>query len=180
MAYASSGPRPTTPHLKEVLDAMAEVFIGVGSNVDPEVNLRHALALLQERFGDLQRSRAYRNPAVGFAGEAFINLVVRFSTDASVTEVGMALAEVENACGRDRISTKFGPRALDLDLLLYGDLVSGDGPVLPREEILERAFVLGPLAELVPDLVHPIEKKRLSDLWAEFGGDRGSLEAVEL
>jgi len=159
---------------------MAEVYVGIGSNMDAEVNVPRALALLEERFGVLQRSRAYRNPAVGFKGDAFINMVVGFSTPAAVTEVGMVLAEVEAACGRERGGPKYGPRALDLDLLLYGDLVSGDGPVLPREEILERAFVLGPLAELAPDLMHPTEGRRLADLWADFPGAHDELEPVEL
>jgi 2-amino-4-hydroxy-6-hydroxymethyldihydropteridine diphosphokinase len=166
--------------IRQQPEPMAEVFVGIGSNVDPEANVRRALALMEERFDGLQRSGAYRNPAVGFSGDAFINLVVTFRTDAAVTEVALALAEVENACGRDRAGTKFGPRALDLDLLMYGDLVCGDGPVLPREEILERAFVLGPLAELAPDLVHPTEHRRLAELWAAFPGDRGTLELVEL
>jgi 2-amino-4-hydroxy-6-hydroxymethyldihydropteridine diphosphokinase len=159
---------------------MAEVFIGVGSNVAPEENIRGALGLLEQHFGALRCSRAYRNPAVGFEGDAFINMVVGFDTDRTVTEVAMILAEVENASGRDRSQAKYGPRALDLDLLLFGDMVSGQGPVLPREEILERAFVLGPLAELAPDLMHPVENRRLGELWADFPGDRSQLAPVEL
>jgi 2-amino-4-hydroxy-6-hydroxymethyldihydropteridine diphosphokinase len=159
---------------------MAEVFIGIGSNVDAEDNIRAALVLLEQRFRPLRRSRAYRNPAIGFDGDPFVNMVIGFVTEDSVTEVAMALAEVENACGRERSRAKYGPRALDLDLLLYGELVTGTGPVLPREEILERAFVLGPLAELAPDFVHPIENRRLAQLWADFAGDRSQLVPVEL
>lgn len=159
---------------------VAEVYVGIGSNVRPEEHVPQALAALAQRFGAVARSQAYRNPAVGFQGDDFVNLVARFRTTDSVTEVGLALAEIEGACGRERGGARFAPRSLDLDLLLYGDLVTGSLPVLPREEILERAFVLGPLAELAPDLVHPTEGLTMAELWQRFEGERGALAVVEL
>lgn len=160
---------------------MPEVFVGMGSNVEPEAHLRRALTALEQRFGPLRRSTAYRNPAVGFDGNDFINLVVAFETAAAVTDVALALSDIENDSGRDRSAPKFAPRSLDLDLLLYGDSVNPDGtPSLPREEILDRVFVLGPLAELAPDRVHPTEGRTYAELWADFPGDKTVLVPVRL
>ena len=161
---------------------MPRVFVGMGSNLEPERHLRSALAALGRRFGPVQVSPTYRNPAVGFAGDDFLNLVVAFETDASVGDVGLALAEIEAENGRTRAGEKFAPRSLDLDLLLYGDRISegGEGPVLPREEILERAFVLKPLADVAPDLVHPGEGVTFAELWARFPDDGSELIEVEL
>jgi 2-amino-4-hydroxy-6-hydroxymethyldihydropteridine diphosphokinase len=80
-----------------------------------------------------------------------------------------ALREIEDAHGRVRGSEKFAPRTLDIDLLTYGDAVTTtDGYELPRDEILSYAFVLGPLAEVAGNEVHPVQKKRYGELWAGF------------
>ena len=158
---------------------MAEVFVGIGSNVEPERHVAQAVKLLRDRFGPLELSPFYRNPAVGFEGEDFINGVAALETALPAAELNDALDKIELACGRKRGAARFAPRTLDLDLLLYGDLVD-ESLRLPRREILEYAFVLKPLADLAPDRRHARVGKTYALLWKEFSGERGGLQAVAL
>jgi 2-amino-4-hydroxy-6-hydroxymethyldihydropteridine diphosphokinase len=158
---------------------MPEVYIGAGSNVDPRHHLRAGLVALADRYGLLKLSPVYRNSAVGFAGDDFLNLVIGFETDEPVGDVVRYLGDVEAANGRTRTEEKFSPRTLDLDLLLYGNLVGEfDGVELPRSEITRYAFVLKPLADLVPEARHPVEGATYADLWAGFDVSRHPLERV--
>jgi 2-amino-4-hydroxy-6-hydroxymethyldihydropteridine diphosphokinase len=151
---------------------MAEVYVAAGSNVEPERNLARALDELQQAFGDLTVSPAYRNPAVGFAGADFINLVVRFSSAASPRQVKQTLERIEELCGRPRNAPKWGPRTMDLDVLMYDQLVSDEpGLLLPRPDLLRRAFMLKPLADLAPGLRHPTQQRTIGELWSQFAGD---------
>ena len=145
---------------------MPEVFVGVGSNVDPEANFRKAISELDRRFGKVVRSAVLRTEAVGFDGDAFLNMVVSWQTDMALEPLMQVLGEVEVLCGRSRNDKRFGPRTMDLDLLLYGDEIH-ESPPLPRPEIMEYGFVLGPLTELSPMRRHPISHKTFQDLWRE-------------
>ena len=158
---------------------MSQVFVAAGSNIDPERNLARALAELRRQFPDLAVSPAYRNRAAGFEGDDFVNLVVRFTTDLPVRELLAQLHRMEVACGRPRDAPKWAPRTMDLDVLLYGDLVC-DTPELrlPRPDLLKRSFMLGPLADLAPDLVHPTAGKTIAELWHAM--DRASHPLVRL
>lgn len=158
---------------------MPQVFVAAGSNVDPERNLARALAELRRQFPDLTVSPAYRNRAAGFEGDDFVNLVARFTTDLPVRELLAHLHRIEAACGRPRDAPKWAPRTMDLDVLLYGDLVC-DTPELrlPRPDLLRRSFMLGPLADLAPDLVHPTAGKTIAELWDAM--DRVSHPLVRL
>ena len=112
---------------------MPRVYLSLGSNIDREANLRSAISLLRERYGELTISSVYENQAVGFEGDDFYNLVVGLDTGEPVEQLNAWLAEVENQHGRDRSAPKFGPRTLDIDLLLYDDLVYRNGKLsLPR------------------------------------------------
>jgi 2-amino-4-hydroxy-6-hydroxymethyldihydropteridine diphosphokinase len=145
---------------------LTSVFVAAGSNVEPEKNLRTALDVLDTHFAPLRVSRAYRNAAVGFAGDDFINLVVAFETALSIHEVIERLHEAEAACGRERGAPKWAPRAMDLDILLYDELVCDEpGLKLPRPDLVRRPYMLGPAAELAPDLVHPTQHVPLGTLW---------------
>lgn len=148
---------------------MARVYVSVGSNIDRERNVASALSALTDTYGELQQSRTYETQAVGFTGDAFYNLVVGFETDQSPQQVAAALNRIEDQHGRDRSAGKFSDRSLDLDLLLYDDVVLDEpGLQLPRPEILEYAFVLKPLAEIAGDMRHPVNGFSFSALWDAF------------
>jgi 2-amino-4-hydroxy-6-hydroxymethyldihydropteridine diphosphokinase len=152
---------------------MPRVFVAVGSNVEPERNLAKAAAELAREFPDVEFSPWYRNKAVGFEGDDFINLVVAFNTELPVHEVVAKLRAIETACGRPREAPKWAPRSMDLDILLYGDLVHEEpGLKLPRPDLLKRPFMLGPMADLTPDLQHPTAGATIGELWQRF--DRAS------
>jgi 2-amino-4-hydroxy-6-hydroxymethyldihydropteridine diphosphokinase len=145
------------------------VFVALGSNIDPVRRLLQAARLLKAAFPDVRFSSSYRNPAVGFVGEDFINAVAAFSCPLPVIELLAQLHHIEERCGRGRGAPKWEPREMDLDLLLYGDEV-GEGPgyALPRRDLLRRPYMLGPLAELAPGVIHPVDGRSIGALWAHY------------
>lgn len=148
---------------------MPDTYVAAGSNVRPRANLGRALATLGAEFPGLQASRAFANAAVGFEGDEFINLVMRFPVDLPLPALLERLKAVERECGREPGAPKWGPRTLDLDLLLCGDLIGRfPGAMLPHPDLTTRAWVLGPLAEFAPDLVHPVLGEKFSALWQRF------------
>ena len=144
----------------------SQVYVAAGSNVAPLENLRRALDVLDSHFAPLAVSRAYANAAVGFEGEDFVNLVVGFMTDLPLRDVIERLHEAEAACGRERNAPKWAPRSMDLDILLWDDVVCSEpGLTLPRPDLLKRPYMLGPAAEIAPDVVHPTAHRTLAELW---------------
>jgi 2-amino-4-hydroxy-6-hydroxymethyldihydropteridine diphosphokinase len=144
-------------------------FISIGSNIDREKHIKASLVALEKLFGKLSVSSIYESEAVGFIGDAFYNLVVGFDADADVKIIVKALRQIELDNGRSRDSQKFSSRTLDLDLILYGDLIVQDGRLqIPRNEIEHYAFVLEPLAEIAPDLKHPVSQQGFLELWQGF------------
>ena len=160
---------------------MSRVYVAAGSNVDPEVNLSRALDALRRIFPRLTVSSCYRNRAVGFEGDDFLNLVVGFDTERGVDEVIAELHAVEAECGRSRDAPKWAPRPMDLDILLFDDLVC-DTPSLhlPRPDLLKRAYMLGPLAEIAPDEIHPTAHRSIGMLWSGFDQAAHPLQRVTL
>lgn len=160
---------------------MTDVFVAAGSNVDPLKNLRTALAELQQVYRPLRISPAYRNKAVGFEGEDFINLVVGFSTDAPVTEVRRQLQQIEALCGRPPGAPKWAPRTMDLDILLYGNAISAEpGLLLPRPDLLRRPYMLKPMADIAPDVEHPVLHRSMRELWEAFDAGGHEMREVSL
>lgn len=148
---------------------MADVFLSLGSNVDREMHISTALRELSALFGQLTVSSIYESEAVGFDGDPFFNLAVKFQSVLPVAEIARMLRDVEIAHGRTAGSRKFEPRGLDIDLLLYGEQVIKEGAIkLPREDIDGLAFVLEPLAEIAPEAKHPVLGQSFASLWAGF------------
>ncbi len=148
---------------------MPRVFISVGSNIERAKNIASALAALKRHFGALTVSSIYESEAVGFQGDPFYNLVVACNSNLQVLDIADILLKIEEQHGRTQECKKFSSRTLDLDLILYGDLILKEGKLkLPRDDILHYAFVLEPLAEIAPDLRHPVSGWRYADLWRRF------------
>ncbi|MFB3946524.1 2-amino-4-hydroxy-6-hydroxymethyldihydropteridine diphosphokinase [Aeromonas veronii] len=147
---------------------MTTIYISLGSNIERDRHIRAGLDALHAEFGELRVSRVFESEAVGFNGRPFYNLVAAAETDLPLATVCQRLRAMEFAHGREPDAKKFAPRTLDLDLLLYGDLVCDTPLVLPRGEVLTNAFVLWPLAELAPKLRHPVDGRTMGELWQAY------------
>jgi 2-amino-4-hydroxy-6-hydroxymethyldihydropteridine diphosphokinase len=160
---------------------MATVYLGLGSNESPQANLRLALRELQKCYGELAISATYRSTAVGFDGADFLNLAVCFECEDSPTAICDDIERIHDLAGRVRGSGQWESRSLDIDLLLYDDLVLDERPVrVPRDDILRYSFVLRPMAELAPDQVHPLTGRTMLEHWQEFDALSHPLEEVSL
>ncbi|MCF6338815.1 MAG: 2-amino-4-hydroxy-6-hydroxymethyldihydropteridine diphosphokinase [Gammaproteobacteria bacterium] len=148
---------------------MPSVFVGIGSNIKRGRSIRAGARGLRDAYHEIQLSSVYESDAVGFEGDAFYNLVAAFDTDDSIEQVVTCLAHIEDLNGRIRNGERFTARTLDLDLLLYGDeIIATENYHVPRDEILRYAFVLWPLAEMVPDDIHPEIGESYAVLWEKF------------
>jgi len=160
---------------------MARAYVSIGSNIEPAANVLAALQLLADAFGPLVCSGVYRTPAVGFAGEDFLNMVVGLDTDTPPRALAARLRAIEDARGRQRGGARFSARTLDLDVLTWDDAVLEEGGLLlPRPEITEQAFVLGPLAEIAGGERHPVLQRSYAELWAVMRPSASALELVAL
>ncbi|WP_444929494.1 2-amino-4-hydroxy-6-hydroxymethyldihydropteridine diphosphokinase [Microbulbifer sp. SSSA002] len=159
---------------------MAQVYLSLGSNINRAQYIRAALDALTEQFGELQVSRVFESEAVGFEGDNFYNLVVGLQTDLPLGQLAPCLRAIEDANGRLRSGPKFSARTLDIDILTYDDLTGViDGVTLPRGEIVKNAFVLQPLAEIAPQVLHPLAQKTYRQLWDEYDQASQKLWPVE-
>ncbi|MCH8531262.1 MAG: 2-amino-4-hydroxy-6-hydroxymethyldihydropteridine diphosphokinase [Saccharospirillum sp.] len=145
------------------------VALSLGSNIDRYRHLTNAFNALAEEFGDLLCSPVYESEAVGFDGSNFLNSVVVVHTMRSLAEIGPILKRIEDDNGRNRTGPKFSARTLDIDVLTYGRLVGEyDDVLLPREETARNAFVLKPMADILPDTLMPGSNLTYSELWANY------------
>lgn len=153
-------------------------FVSIGSNIERERNIGAALVALRRHFGPLLVSSVYETAAVGFTGEPFYNLVAAFASDLQVERLREQLVQIETAQGRTRGDARHGPRTLDIDILLYGELVRHDHRHdIPRREIRDQTFVLGPLTEIAADLRNPETGECIGESWKKFEGNK-TLTAV--
>lgn len=159
---------------------MPRVYVSIGSNIEREHNIRAAVGALRESFNNVETSPVYECKAEGFEGDEFYNLVVRFDTDESLERLCDRLTQIEAAQGRVRTGARFAPRTLDIDVLLYGDIVRHDDRFdIPRRDIAIYAHVLGPLVALAPDQRHPETGERLAERWRHFD-NKAELRVIAL
>jgi 2-amino-4-hydroxy-6-hydroxymethyldihydropteridine diphosphokinase len=156
---------------------MTQVYLGLGSNIDRETSIRGGISALKSLYSDLQISSVYESKAFGFEGDDFYNLVVGFETEIDIDTIEIQLKEIEYQSGRKQSDTSYSPRTLDIDLLLYGELIS-DKHEIPRVDVTEYAFVLKPLCDLAPDLIHPVDNKMMSELWKSFDDSEQKINQV--
>lgn len=157
----------------------ATAFAGIGSNLEPERNLRLAVAELRKRFGELELSPVYRSRAVGFDGPDFLNLVAAFRSTLEPVALVREFDEIHGLAGREREANPFTSRPIDIDLLIYGDLVSVEPP-LPRDDVLRYAFALKPLSDIAPRFRHPVSGRTLREHWRDMRDEAPELALVDL
>lgn len=160
---------------------MPRVYLSLGSNVDPEDNLRLGVAALQSRYGCPELSPVYRSKAVGFDGDDFLNLVASVDTADSIEAIAEHIETIHRLAGRDRSPARYSSRTLDIDLLTWGDAVlDGEPLVLPRDDILRYAFVLKPLTDIAADDRHPVTGRTYASHWEEMSTLPQELHRVAL
>lgn len=146
--------------------SLTPVVLGLGSNIEREGHLCAGLEALAAILQDMRCSPVVESQAVGIKSGPFLNLVVTGVTALPLGELDRRLKFIEADNGRYAPERKGLP--LDIDVLLFDDLVGNfDGLVLPRAEILKNAFVLWPLAQLLPDRLHPLEQRSFAELWRD-------------
>jgi 2-amino-4-hydroxy-6-hydroxymethyldihydropteridine diphosphokinase len=149
---------------------MPTAYIALGSNLgDRAKTLDSALDRLSSLGHISAQSSIYETEPVGFHDQPkFLNAVLALETNLEPVQLLRSLLGIEREMGRDRSrNVRNGPRALDLDLLLVGDvIVSGDELTLPHPGLQQRRFVLTPLAEIAPNLCHPQSKRTIAELLA--------------
>ena len=147
---------------------MSRAWLSLGSNIEPERNLAEALRQLRSQFSNVVESHWYRTRAVGFNGADFINLAVAIDTDFDAGALKHWLRALEARQSRDRAQPRFSDRTLDVDIVLFeaNDSATGRKSLSSQPEELARAFVLGPLCDLAPDLVpHDGDARTLMQRW---------------
>ncbi|GJM14505.1 MAG: 2-amino-4-hydroxy-6-hydroxymethyldihydropteridine diphosphokinase [Pseudohongiella sp.] len=160
---------------------MTTLALSIGSNIDAESNIRAAIAALRVEFEDIRVSTTYESQSVGFDGDNFLNLVLLAETDKPLGDVAVTLKRLEDQLGRDRQQTRFSGRTMDIDILLYGEEAGMCcGIELPRPEVTENAYVLQPLAELLPDWVNPATEMSYRELWQDYDKSKQRLWPIEV
>lgn len=146
------------------------IYLGLGTNHgDRLANLKLAINTLGQVIKITRQSPIYQTPPWGYTNQAdFLNLVVQGATNLPPLELLRTLKELEKKIGRTA-SFRWGPREIDIDILFYDDLVySAEGLQIPHPRLHERAFVLVPLADLTPDLIHPKLGVSITELLAQI------------
>lgn len=149
---------------------MTYVYLGLGANIQPHASLQAGVAELTETFGNVQRSPVYIAQAVGMDGPDFLNMAVGFECPLTHIELMSWIRATETKHGRQRpsgLQHKPTSHGLDMDLLLFGDLVDEDNKV-PRPDILTCAYVLQPLTDIAAHVIHPTKAKSIQQLYNAY------------
>jgi 2-amino-4-hydroxy-6-hydroxymethyldihydropteridine diphosphokinase len=159
----------------------AQAYLSLGSNIQPELHLLQAIQTLRSSFEDVRVSPIYRTPAVGFEGADFLNAALALQTDLDPAALNCWLHDLEHKHGRTRDGSRWSSRTLDIDIVLYDQLIMDGAQNLqiPRKELIEQAFVLKPMVDIAPDLIHPVLGQSLQQLWLHFSGDK-KLEKINM
>ncbi len=148
---------------------MTLVVLSLGSNINREKHIGYAIREIRGRYGDIEVSPVYETSAVGFDGPPFYNLVVGFESREPLPGIISAIREMESGAGRVRGPKTFDSRVLDIDVILYGSENWRDrGINVPRHEIERYAYVLKPLVDLFPDMIHPVLGIPVREMWDRF------------
>lgn len=154
---------------------MARAFISLGSNIgDRLANIQQAVSLLKmsDKISIVKTSSFYETEPWGNKNQPwFVNAAAAIDTELSALELLKLCQNVENQLGRDRKNGEiWGKRTIDIDILMYNDEIISIGDTLsvPHPFMHERAFVLVPMLEVKPDLLHPVFKKTISQLYDEL------------
>ena len=149
------------------------IYLGLGSSENRYSNIRAGVDDLRMAFPNMLVSSVYETEAIGFDGDPFLNLVVGFNSGIGLRELFVMTRAIEEAHGRRRHSPKCSGRMLDIDILIFGDVVGEEAGIsLPRAEIIDNAYVLCPLAEIAGEERHPASGLSYGKLWADFGGEQ--------
>jgi 2-amino-4-hydroxy-6-hydroxymethyldihydropteridine diphosphokinase len=148
------------------MDKTQHAYISVGTNTgDRKANLKFALDSLAEKTAVSKVSSVYETEPVDFLRQPwFLNQVIELKTELAPPKLLSLCQEIEASRGRIRTFPN-APRILDLDILLYGDIViNEEGLIIPHPRLADRRFVLEPLVQIAPDIIHPILKKAMRSL----------------
>ena len=151
------------------------VYLGIGSNINRIYNITKGLLDLKNKFGEIRLSPVYRSKAYGFRGQDFYNLVACLKCNYQLPRLKRELKQIEAKFGRKKTPAKFTSRTLDIDILLYGNLITKN---VPHSDITRLAFMLKPLSDLAPDLIHPLTGQSFADIWKTFDSSKQPLTNV--
>jgi len=146
---------------------MSVVYLSLGSNMgDKEDNIRKALKLIEDVDEIRKVSPLYQTEPMGFKNQSyFLNCVIEVQTNSNPEQMLLFLKSIEQKLGRIN-TVKNGPRIIDIDILLYDDFcIETDDIVIPHPRLHERLFVLIPLMDVNPDVIHPLLKKTVRELY---------------
>ncbi len=145
-------------------------YLSLGSNIDPKQHLASAVQKILTSFPKSLVSSVYQTPAEGFEGDDFLNLAIKINTQLSLAELLVYTDKLEQAAGRVRVKRgNFDARTLDVDVVIYGDLVGTyQGKVWPAEDLSEYGHILKPLAEIAKETKDPLSGCSFQQLWDQF------------